>query len=610
MSGIISAFVVMCFVVWLIEKIVRWLRGASGGAAKRCDVVTCKHHAPLPMNKKLLLLCVLTLPVRLGAEPALPSKPNVILVVTDDQGFGDVGVHGNDKIRTPHLDRFARKGIRLTRFYCQPLCSPTRAGLMTGRYHYRTGVIHTSRGGAKMHGSEVTIAELLSQAGYATAIFGKWHLGNNYPMRPQDQGFREVLIHRSGAPGQPPDHGNGYFDSLLWHNGVQIRAEGYCADVFTDAAIQFIEASRNTPFFVYLSTSAPHTPLEIDEKYVQPYRERGLNEDTARVYGMLENMDDNLGRLLTRLDQLGLRDNTLVVFLSDNGLAQERYNAGLRGLKTWAYEGGIRVPCFVQWPQALEGRKEIDQIAAHVDFFPTILDVCQVDSPENVKLDGTSLLPFWRGQRVVDQNRKVFIQCHRGLEPQRYINCAVVTQSYKLVINPGTFGRRRLDSAQVPKIELYDLRSDLAEKHDLSKERLRTVARLKAAYDRWFAVETSPRVEPGVIHLGEGAEDPALLSRYQDGTYQDGYSRGWSVKLTAGRYDLSVKQREGTPRGRVFVSWLGRTESRPAAASGGAVFDLREGKGLLDVWGQIDGETRKRIGDSSAIGDVMVRRLE
>ncbi len=201
------------------------------------------------------------------------DRPNVIVILTDDQGYGDVGVHGNKVIRTPNLDSFANAGVDLTRFYCSPVCAPTRASLMTGRYYYRSGVIHTAHGGAKMAGDNIAISELMRDAGYATGIFGKWHLGDNYPMRPQDQGFMETLIHKSGGIGQAPDKPNSYDNPILWRNGHEVRESGYCTDIFFRAAIDFIDRQRHNPFFVYLATNAPHTPLEIDEKYVALFRE-------------------------------------------------------------------------------------------------------------------------------------------------------------------------------------------------------------------------------------------------------------------------------------------------------------------------------------------------
>ena len=267
----------------------------------------------------LIARATLLLAIGCGLEPletvARTTRPNVIIVLTDDQGFGDVGIHGNDQINTPNLDQFAAEGIRLQRFYCSPACAPTRASLMTGRYYYRSGVIHTSRGGAKMGSENVTIAERLRDAGYTTGIFGKWHLGDNYPLRPQDQGFAESLIHKSGGIGQTPDKPNSYFNSKLWHNGKQFLGTGYCTDFFFQAATEFIERHQQQPFFVYLATNAPHTPLEIAERYVKPHRERGLDETTARVYGMVENIDENFGRLLQRLDDLNLRENTFILFL-------------------------------------------------------------------------------------------------------------------------------------------------------------------------------------------------------------------------------------------------------------------------------------------------------
>jgi hypothetical protein len=241
------------------------LRGQTGAS------MTCRRYSDRNRGQRRAVTrwtttrLAVTLVVAIGftgpADVCVADRPNVVLVMTDDQGFGDVGVHGNDKIRTPHIDRFSKQGVTFTRFYCSPVCAPTRASLMTGRYYYRTGVVHTSRGGAKMQADEVTLAEMLSKAGYATGLFGKWHLGDNYPMRPIDQGFDEVLCHASGGIGQTPDKPNSYFDPLLWHNGRPYKSKGYCTDIFTNAAIEFIKSNRNRPFFVYLSTNTPHTQI-------------------------------------------------------------------------------------------------------------------------------------------------------------------------------------------------------------------------------------------------------------------------------------------------------------------------------------------------------------
>ncbi|NOX54282.1 MAG: arylsulfatase, partial [Planctomycetes bacterium] len=453
------------------------------------------------------------------------ERPNVVLVMTDDQGYGDLGVHENPNIRTPNLDRFFQQGIEFTRFYVSPVCAPTRASLMTGRYYYRTGVIHTSRGGAKMHGDELTVAEILREAGYRTGIFGKWHLGDNFPMRPQDQGFQECLVHKSGGIGQSPDRPNSYFDPWLWHNGRRIRAQGYCTDVFFDAALRFIRkcTKAGRPFFVYLPTNAPHAPLEVADSYCAPYREMGLNDTTAKVYGMVTNIDENFGRLLSELDRLGLREQTIVIFLCDNGPQQPRYNAGLRGRKASTYEGGIRVPFALQWKSRLPGRRRIDRIAAHIDLLPTLLDLCGIPLPRNRSLDGISLRPLIEGVTCWPP-RRLFFQCHRGLTPKRYQNCAVVTQRFKLVGYPGTFSREDLDTAAgKPVLELYDLMTDPSEQRDLASRRPDVVATLRTAYDEWFdSVSASRHFQPGVIAIGSPAENPTVLCRYQDSTYRNG----------------------------------------------------------------------------------------
>ena len=272
-------------------------------------------------------------------NPATAGKPpNIILVLTDDQGYGDIGIHGNDKIRTPNLDRFATEGIEFTHFYVSPVCAPTRASLMTGRYHYRSGVLETYRGGARMDGDEVTLAELLKAVGYRTGIFGKWHLGDSYPMRAIDQGFEEALVLKAGGITQPPDRPNSYFDPLLWENGKPVRRTGYCTDIFFNAALDFIARNREHPFFAYIPTNAPHTPLQVSEHYAAPYRAMGLDDDTARVYGMEQNIDENFGRLLAKLDELDLRRNTI----ADRHQRQRPATAALHGRLARPQDPGLR----------------------------------------------------------------------------------------------------------------------------------------------------------------------------------------------------------------------------------------------------------------------------
>ena len=573
-----------------------------------------------PLFRFLLPLSVLVLPAAAHSQqPSEPlektPRPNIVVILTDDQGYGDVGLHDNDKIKTPHLDRFAREGIQLTRFYCSPVCAPTRACLMTGRYYYRTGVVHTSRGGAKMDGDEVTIAELLQQSGYRTGIFGKWHLGDNYPMRPQDQGFQECLVHKSGGIGQTPDKPNSYFDSKLWHNGRQIQASGYCTDVFFHGALQFIKKSAQgdgEPFFVYLPTNAPHTPLEVPEEYVAPYRAMGLKDTTARVYGMITNIDDNVGRLLAKLEEWRLRKNTVVLFVTDNGAQQQRYNAGLRGRKSWTYEGGIRVPCYLQWPDRLRGGRKIDRIAAHIDLLPTLLAVAGA-KPDQLSLDGRNLLPLLEGSDSGWPDRRLFFQCHRGLTPKPYQNCAVVSQRFKLVGYPGTFSQEDLDTSGVPMLELYDVTADPGEQKDLAAKHPEIVSQMRAAYDAWFDdVRSSRGFRPGRIHVGSETENPTHLCRYQDGNYRDGRPHGWSIQIErAGRYEVTINRGESSDATDLHVTWGNQHARQPLAArQNRAVFPMSAGTGVLDVWVQEPDGVREVVSDNSTLGDVQLERLD
>jgi arylsulfatase A-like enzyme len=543
-------------------------------------------------------------------------RPNVIVVLTDDQAYADLGVHGNPHVRTPNLDRFAREGTQFSRFYVSPVCSPTRASILTGRYHYRTGVLHTSRGGAKMHGDEVTLAEQLRAAGYRTGIFGKWHLGDNYPMRPTDQGFAQALIHKSGGIAQGPDAPSSYFDPRLWANNEPKQTTGYCTDLFFSAAIDFIAENRRRPFFVYLPTNAPHTPLDVSPRYRDPYLAMGLPDETARVYGMVENIDENFGRLLTALEKLGLRENTVVLFLSDNGgTGKPRYDAGLRGGKSSVYEGGIRVPCFLQWPAGLRGGRTIDRIAAHVDLMPTVLDLTGVSLPPGGELDGISLRPLLTGGVTAPEwpERRLFIQCHRGLEPRRYQNFAAISQRYKLIGHPGTFGREELDTtSQPPVLELYDLTADRGEKHDLSSRQTGPAADLLREYEQWFdRVAAARHFAPGLIAVGSDAETRVHLSRYQDGGYPGGIRTGWMVRVLAGgKYAVRFVRGDHPGPVTLVLSWLGGTSGRPlAAGEDTATFELRAGEGVLDIW--LDSDRGERIpytGNNTA-GDAVLRRL-
>ena len=276
-----------------------------------------------PISVVSLLLVALFASLSATAPTAASNRqPNVVLIMTDDQGYGDIGAHGNTMIRTPNLDHLHSQSIRFTNFHVDPTCSPTRSALMTGRYSTRTGVWHTIMGRSLMFSDEVTMAQVFESAGYRTGIFGKWHLGDNHPMRPQDRGFQESVVIGGGGITQTPDFwGNDYFDDTYSHNGVPEKYSGYCTDVFFENALRFIEKNRTTPFFAYVPTNVPHGPFNIADTYSRPYRDKGVPADMTNFYGMIENADENIGRLLAKLKEWGLDENTLVIFMTDNGTA-------------------------------------------------------------------------------------------------------------------------------------------------------------------------------------------------------------------------------------------------------------------------------------------------
>ena len=484
-----------------------------------------------------------------------PTPPNILLIITDDQGYGDLGVHGNPKLRTPNLDRLARESVAFQSFYVSPVCAPTRASLFTGRYNYRTGVVDTYLGRSLMHPDEVTLAEMLGTAGYRTGIYGKWHLGDNYPMRAIDQGFQEALTLNGGGIGQPSDPAGGesYFDPILFANGKPQKIPGYVSDVITGAALKFIERNRDRPFFTYVAFNAPHTPLEVPEKYYQTYREMNLKptdfpsaghpfpqnfdaETTARIYGMVENIDDNVGRLLQKLDELRLTDHTVVIFLTDNGPQQPRYNAGMFQRKGNTHEGGIRVPCFVRWPGQFAAGRKMDRIAAHIDVTPTLLEICKVKRPAGVKFDGVSLLPLLRGEPTTGPDRTLFLQWHRGDVPELYRAFAARSQQYKLV-QPNGSGDGQASPA--PVFKLYDMALDPFEMRDIAATQPDIVARMKQEYEQWFKDVTSGRdyTNPSRIVLGAPQANSVRLTR-QDWR---GPRAGWTPQ-SLGYWEVNVLQ--------------------------------------------------------------------
>lgn len=311
------------------------------------------------------------------SETAAKGKPNVILIISDDVGYGDLSCHGNPVVKTPSLDKFRDESVRLTDFHVSPLCSPTRAALLTGRHCRHVGVVGTNFTDNLLSTEVPTMANLFGSNGYRTGIFGKWHLGEHYPFRPQDRGFQEVLVHGNGAVSTAGDiWGSDYFDDTYWHNGKREKYKGFCTDVWFEQAIKFIDQSKGRPFFIYLATNAAHAPYIAPDADQEPYKNQ---KAPAGFLGMITNIDMNFGRLLKHLDKASLSENTILIFMTDNGTAagEHVFTAGMRGKKGTPFDGGHRVPFFIRWPGGrITGGRDVGQLSAHLDVWPTLADLC------------------------------------------------------------------------------------------------------------------------------------------------------------------------------------------------------------------------------------------
>ncbi len=427
-------------------------------------------------------------------------KPNVLLILTDDQGYGDLRYNGNSKIDTPVLDRLAKQSTRFEHFMVSPLCSMTRASLLTGRYNLRTGCGSVTRGLEAVRSDEVMIPEVLKQAGYATGMFGKWHIGEYYPSHPRGQGFDEFL-------GMPQGHWDNYFDPQLEHNGKMIQTKGYISDVLTDAAMKFISDNQDKPFFCYLPFNAPHTPMQVADSYYDKYKGRGIDDNkTAAIYGMIQNIDENLGRLFELLDDLKLADDTIVIFMSDNGAEGpegSRFNAGMRGMKGSVHEGGMRVPCFVRWPGKIKADQNIKQLSAHLDMLPTIAELCGIDlnQVKTKPLDGHSLAPLLLGQKADGPiERQVFSRVIRwwALKGVEEPVLASVDMPY-----PGAVRTQRWRAVNEGEDwQLFDMQADPSQKKNVASEHKQVIGRLSKVYDDWFVDVRKVPIERPVIDIG------------------------------------------------------------------------------------------------------------
>ena len=474
--------------------------------------------------------------IRIGAKT---KKPNVILVMTDDQGYGDLGCHGNPVVQTPNLDGLYSESVRLTDFHSDPTCAPTRAALLTGRYSIRTGIWHTIMGRSLMRADEVTMADIFKAGGYRTGAFGKWHLGDNFPFRPQDRGFDETLVHGGGGISQAPDYwGNDYFDDTYRHNGKFEKFEGYCTDVFFAETMKFIDSNKNRPFFCYLAPNAAHYPYNVAEKYSKPYEQKGIEAERAGFYGMITNIDENIGKLIGFLKKSGLEENTILIFMTDNGSARGRFNAGMRERKGSVYDGGHRVPCFVRWPGGgLGGGREISRLTAHIDLLPTLIELCGLQKPGDVKFDGKSIADLLQGNEKQWSDRFLCIDSQRIDHPAKWRMCVVLTERWRLINGK----------------ELYDIKADPAQQNDIAQANLEVVQRLRRAYENWWDDISQRFDEYCRIIIGSDKENPTklcchdwhgLVPCYQNRILQGLKANGfWALEVArGGLYELSLRR--------------------------------------------------------------------
>lgn len=564
-----------------------------------------RTHTSLAVT--FIYICGATL-ILLGTQSiSAEERPNVILVMTDDQGYGDLSCHGNPILQTPHLDQLASESIRFTNFHVSSFCTPTRAALMTGHYPARTGAYRTSSGRTLMHPDEQTIADLFSANQYVTGMFGKWHLGDNAPHRPQDRGFQNVLWHRCGGVGQASDYwGNDYFDDTYERNGKFEKFTGYCTDVWFSEAINFVETNRNKPFFLYLATNAPHGPYRVDDRWSDPYREKIEWKNGAEFYGMIANFDHNMGKLRSKLADLGLAKNTILIFMTDNGtsnggtfekpsgLLTSGYNAGMRGKKSSIYEGGHRVPFFIRWPRGgLIENRTVPHLAAHIDVLPTLAELCDLKLPDPYQPDGISFAKTLKEVDAAGHRDHLIVQYHGGPQfkilPEPWSYSCILKDQWRLINGE----------------ELYDLRSDPGQRKNVADQQPDVVKKLKSYYlPFWDSV--SPRITPVSIDLGSPTDNPTVLSS------QDWYmplgnppwnfgqisklvpvTGPWMVDVqTPGRYRITLRQwpelanrTVKAVRGKIEIAGV-TLESGIEPGTSGQVFEVKlpQGKTQLKTW--------------------------
>jgi arylsulfatase len=474
----------------------------------------------------LLFATFLAIAVTALAAPLAGQRPNIIFLLTDDQGYGDLSAHGNPILKTPHLDRLNAEGVRFEDFCVSPTCSPTRSALLTGRHEFKNGITHTILERERLTPKATTLAQVLKTAGYTTGIFGKWHLGDEPEYWPGARGFDEMFIHGAGGIGQTypgscgDAPGNKYFDPAILHNGKFVKTHGYCTDVFFAQAEKWIESVKGTqPFYCHIATNAPHGPYIARPEDLALFEGKVPGDDVANFFGMIHNIDQNLGRLLAKLKVWGIEKNTLVVFMNDNGgtAGTKVFNAGLRAQKGTPWMGGIKASSLWRWPGTLQPAP-VNKLCAHIDFFPTLAELAGATLSGDVKaqVEGRSLVPLLENPSAEWPDRELFTHVGRwpkDADPQKYkfTNCSVRTARWHLV-NAGAArasaprGQARAartapagpaskpkeaivrsgPEPMTPAWQLFDLQADPGQQADVAGAHPDVVKKLTAAYDAWW----------------------------------------------------------------------------------------------------------------------------
>ena len=467
------------------------------------------------MNLKLTpLLLLLLVPLNaLAADER--TKPNIIIVMPDDLAYGDYGCMGNPVLQTPAVDGFAKESLLLSKFHVSPTCAPTRAALLSGRHEFKCGVTHTILERERMSLDTITMPQMLKSAGYATAIFGKWHLGDEEAYRPESRGFDEVYVHGGGGIGQTfqgscgDAPGNTNINPTLFHNGTFVKTTGYCTDLFFEQSFKWIDAQRQSkkPFFAYISLNAAHGPHVVPDEYCTNYvGKEGIPARTVRYLGMVENIDTNFGKLLGKLKEWNIEENTLLIYIgTDNGggISRRIFDSGLRGGKNSVYQGGTLAPVFIRWPAGqVPAGQTSDALSAHVDLFPTLMEVSGAASTTVLQsqLEGRSLLSLMRDPKTEWPDRMLVHHAGRWKKGQseaaKHVKSSIQNTRFTLVDNKA----------------LYDLQADPGEKTNVIEQHPQVVQELRKAYDQWWQ-EVQPRF------VNEDALGPAI-NPFQELYYQ------------------------------------------------------------------------------------------